>query len=952
MKGPRKSLLASSILAIPSLAQALGLGGIEVKSGLNEPLVAEIQVIQSGPGEADGLAVALASADDFARVGIDRGRIDTPLEFTVGKSSVGLPIILVSTAKPVREPFLNFLLEVNWSKGRLLREYTVLLDPPVSAPARGSVVASTPIREQVPVPQSEPMATEPEVSMTPPPVVETPPPIETPPPVAETPPPVASELEAEPAPFAAEPAPMPEPAPATEAPSMADTAPTPTAAPAPAPAGDYGPIGQGETLWEIAVATRPSGVSDMNQFMITLLRMNPDSFYEQNINALKRGAILRIPSADEVNAVSTAEASSAVSSQNELWRGYQSGQAANPTRLADAGASESLRTPAEATANTGSRLELLPPRAGDDQGAADRPGSAGLARSGEEVKNLRGDLARSQEDLESSRQEVSELRSRLTDVESIKVDQTKMLALRNDELKSLQQRAAELEAKVRELEAARAASESDSQRRIREAEAAAAAATATAAAATDAAAASDAAAAAARLLADKSSSDVPEETADIWTQPDATTPATDTTVPADIAVLPDSGTPTDAGDVPAADGSTSTDTSTVASDASGKPADSLTPIDSTPTDASVEPVPEPAPVVSEPVSSEPVPVSASGGMLSNPLVLGGIVAALLALLGLLWSRMRRKRVDEPNFVPTTEEDDRFDAFPPSPLAPVDNAEDDLLDQIAMNPADLSARLKLLELYHARGDAAEFESTARALRAQIASEDQYEWQEATRLAASIVPGHALFVRRDEFPQMDATFSEPEIEAPAAAADPLDGGLDFSAFEEASTAPPKFAGPATREEPNFDFSFDLEEPTQTIEPVRTQPIAPVAQPSRNDDSDLSFDFDMDVPSIKAPEQAPVEQFKVDLPDIDFGSMEVTSKIPPDIEPIAVSSSSSMDDELGDLGVFGDDAVATKLDLARAYMDMGDPDGARSMLDEVISEGNSQQQDEARKLLDGLR
>ena len=83
MKGPRKTLLASSILAIPSLAHALGLGGIEVKSGLNEPLNAEIQVIQAAPGEADGLAVALASAEDFARVGIDRARMDMPLSFHV-----------------------------------------------------------------------------------------------------------------------------------------------------------------------------------------------------------------------------------------------------------------------------------------------------------------------------------------------------------------------------------------------------------------------------------------------------------------------------------------------------------------------------------------------------------------------------------------------------------------------------------------------------------------------------------------------------------------------------------------------------------------------------------------------------------------------------------------------------------------------------------------------------
>lgn len=897
MKGPRKTLLASSILAIPSLAQALGLGGIEVKSGLNEPLNAEIQVIQAAPGEADGLAVALASAEDFARVGIDRTRMDMPLSFAVGKANNGEAIIRVTSAAPVREPFLNFLLEVNWSKGRLLREYTVLLDPPVSAPSRGSSqVATAPVRDTAP---SVPVQTTPKPAAP-----------------AQAAKPVA------PAPVA-KPAPAPTPAPA----------PAPVAA-QPAAAGDYGPINQGETLWEIAQATRPDGVSDMNRFMIALLRMNPQAFYDQNINALKRGAILRIPSADEINTVAASEAAAAVRSQNELWRGYQGSQAAKPTRLADAGASESLRTPSSNSGASGSRLELLPPRAGDAQGAADRPGSDGLNRSDAVVKNLRGDLARSQEDLVSSRQEVSELRSRVTDLEKIKADQDKVLSLRNDELKSLQTRAVELEKRMRELEAEAAA--------------------ATAAAAT----------AAANPIAE-----TPKPSPDIWKADEPTPPveavvaepATDLTSPADGTTEPstDLDTTEPVTSEPVDSEPETTEPSTVEPVATE-------PVDST---VSTQPVPESEPVTPEPVSE---PAASEGGLFSNMWVLGGIGAALLALLGLLGARFRRKpQVEGAGFHTGDGDHGKEGGFFPADLqkhpAAVDGdaEEEALLDQVAMNPSDLRARLALLHLYHDRQNAAEFESAARSMRAQIASEDQPEWREAAALGASLLPGHAMFAAHDDFPA-EVSFEEPE----ATASESLEDFPDISDFEEkAPVAAVVESVPVLQAtESDIDFEFDLDEPTEIMAPI-TAPAAelapqvlpePVASSSNGFGSDKSFEFDLNIPELDVPHAvatpaaeaavATSDEFTLDLPEIDFASMDAPELDRATLEETAPTL--SVDDELGDLGVFGDDAVATKLDLARAYMDMGDPDGARSMLEEVIGEGNSEQQAEARQLLDGLR
>ena len=111
-------------------AFGLGLGDIEMRSALNQPMNAEIRLTSVKPGELDGMIVQLASEDAFSRAGIDRTQALTDLVFTVDQSA-NVPVIRISSRRPVVEPFLNFLLEVDWPQGRMVREYTVLLDPPV-----------------------------------------------------------------------------------------------------------------------------------------------------------------------------------------------------------------------------------------------------------------------------------------------------------------------------------------------------------------------------------------------------------------------------------------------------------------------------------------------------------------------------------------------------------------------------------------------------------------------------------------------------------------------------------------------------------------------------------------------------------------------------------------------------------------------------------------------------
>ena len=124
-----------ALLMVPAVGHALGLGEVRVLSSLNEPIEAEIALSDLRAGELDALQVRLASAEAFARVGLDRPFLLTQLQFETARNDAGEPVVRVTSQEAVREPFLNFLIEANWSRGRLLREYTVLLDPPVLMPA-------------------------------------------------------------------------------------------------------------------------------------------------------------------------------------------------------------------------------------------------------------------------------------------------------------------------------------------------------------------------------------------------------------------------------------------------------------------------------------------------------------------------------------------------------------------------------------------------------------------------------------------------------------------------------------------------------------------------------------------------------------------------------------------------------------------------------------------------
>src|SRR5450755_4489429 len=156
---PRFVLMAC--LLSPSLSWALGLGEIHLNSALNEPMNAEIDLIAAAPDELTALRATLANREAFTRYGIDRPPFLSTLTFKVGKGKDGRDALLVHSTDAIPEPFVTFLVEVNWARGRLMREYTVLLDPPVytpgetassAAPVTAPTSAPAPVRRAAPAP--------------------------------------------------------------------------------------------------------------------------------------------------------------------------------------------------------------------------------------------------------------------------------------------------------------------------------------------------------------------------------------------------------------------------------------------------------------------------------------------------------------------------------------------------------------------------------------------------------------------------------------------------------------------------------------------------------------------------------------------------------------------------------------------------------------------------------
>ena len=771
-----RSLKLSMLLALAlgsSHAMALDLGQVQVKSSLGEPLLAEIPLHPANPSELQNLTVQLASNEDFARAGIVGGRTTIPLHFSVAKTAGGQSVIRITSSVSVDDPYLDLLLQVKGNAGTSVREFAILLDPPGSPP-----VAST-----APAPVAAPA-------------------------------PAASR----PVQRAAAPA-----APRPNRPTAAASAPVPAAARPAAPVtGQYGPVQRGQTLSAIAHATAPAGV-DISQMLVALKQANPDAFYRDNINALKTGAVLRVPTASEAQAMAVAAAMAEVRRQNSDWR---AGPVGKPATVADAATRASASSsPGRAAATPGDRLALLPAKTGS--GSASGAGAAG-GKGDSAVAGLRQDLLRTRESLASLQQQSGDLKTRLKDMADINSKNEHLLSLKDSEIAELQTK----------LAAARKAAASP-------------ASAATAAAASPVAAAS---APKAALTSEPAASSTSSTAA-------LAAPAAATSSPA-ASVAP-----------------------TVA--AAVKP-------------AVVAPAPKPMvpakpaaqPAAGQPWYMQPWAWAAGAGAV--------LVLLLLALLG------RRKRAPRENPAPSLA--DRFGGPTPSAAFDGDDVDqDELLDQLAEHPEDIDLHLELVTLYYSRRDVERFEAAAEAMHAHITDPQQDEWQDVLHMGEDLVPGHPLFDHHAPLPAHD----ESEARHP----------FDLDEYATGSDTPTVLAAQPPKKVSEYHYDFDLTDTApHALDPDKTV-VAPQAPPA----------------PVPAPAPAPVVQAPVAAePSWRFG--ETGS------EPYGA-------DRGHDPGEFNDDPIDTKLDLARAYLDMGDADGARAMLGEVLKEGSQMQQDTARRLLDTL-
>ena len=227
---------------------------------------------------------------------------------------------------------------------------------------------------------------------------------------------------------------------------------------------------------------------------------------------------------------------------------------------------------------------------------------------------------------------------------------------------------------------------------------------------------------------------------------------------------------------------------------------------------------------------------------------------------------------------------------------------------------------MLEYFYTRRDPEKFEAAAEAMYAQVGDPSVPEWQGALLMGADICPTHPLFSNVGQDDGM-TDFSNPFGNAPEEfAAPPSEVDYGFGR----SDMPTPQATPTVNADA-FDFDLVVDQKS-TIKPAHDE---------------LSFDFDLDLDSNKVPSATKLETQTLDIPDLDIASLDASSPLDATQEMPALSTD-----------FLGDDAVATKIDLARAYLDMGDADGARSMLEEVLTEGNASQREEASTLLSEIR
>lgn len=858
-------LLAVILLLAPISASPLGLGDIRLNSALNQQLDAEIAMIALGQTPVDEITVRLATREAFERAGLERPLFLSRLQFEVVPGPGDTANIRIRTDQPIREPFLNFLVEVNWPNGRLLREYTVLLDPPL-------FLDETPSAIQAPVVAA----------------VETP---------ARAAAPVAAPV--------ADPVAAASRVPGRLSASMAVT---------PDGAWSYGPVQQSDTLWSIAREFQSADDSvTIEQIMMALLRNNPEAFYNNNVNELRAGHVLRIDDPTTIGQVSRAEAAAEARRQFAQWQDAKRERAgaAEPRPLGgDEGAMAGTVTGA-AAADPGPRLRLSAPATADAERFS--MSEAELLESGVPeaavVGRLREDLVSALEISESARQENLELRLRLAELEEQISAMQRLLSLQDDTMAALQAGVGSVEET-----APPAAIE-------------------------------------------------PPEVAPASSRPPVAAPP----------VIPEGNLIDTLLEDPMMLGAAAFLLLMLATlgwlivrrrQMANAALDDLV----------------------EPASSEE-----SGHEMRAPVL--GAASAMPAAASAMAPDTFEDAVadgadqgDDIGLDIMQTDDDEIDILAEADVylayRRFDKAEELLRDAIANDPARRDLVLKLLEVHAGSGNTAGFIAEAEALHASMGTGDEGIWDKVAVMGRRLAPEHALFTGADAGANTDINTGEAQ-ETGADLAGKLDemeldfstdmdlgdGGLDFTRDVEPEPEPESAslsatpladadsgedAAPTFFDKPLDDDALAMFEKASGA--GEQEPPAPeiFAAADENRITGLSLDGDAGQASdLETGIPAEADGFGDDelekqlLAAAEQGSeVDWLSEIGNDLDFADMEG----DEAGGDFSglISGEDEVGTKLDLARAYIDMGDQDSARSILSEVTEEGNEDQQREANDLM----
>jgi pilus assembly protein FimV len=903
----------------PATSWSLGLGRLNVQSALGEPLRAEIDVTSITAEEAASLQSKMASPETYRAAGVDYNQVLGATSVSLQKRADGRSVLRLSSDRAVTEPFVDAILDLSWSSGRLVREYTLLFDPPAPKSAPTPALTSPAMDTPAPAPR-----TAAPVAPAPAPVAQAP--------VAPAPAPVAVAKPKAPAatpmpvPAASKPASAPAPVPAPAPVKRAE--PPVAAASSPAAAdGQTVKVRSGDSLSQIAERTLKPGVS-LDQMVVGLYRANPEAFQGNNMNRLKAGVVLQVPSADKAQAVSTQEARQVIVAQSADFAAYRQ-------RLAT-GVTESVKPAQERQAKGKVEAEVQDRK----QSAAPSPDKLTLSKGGmsSAQPGVEDKLAKARAQQETGTR-VTELSRNLDELRKLKEQAASKAAVAKPEVKAP----------------------------------APAPVPAPAAKPAPAPAPVPAPVPAPAPVAKPAPAPAPAVVAS------APTPAP---VPAPAPVATPASVPASAPE-PISSGAATA----VANAASAASA--------------VEPAPM-VPTLPKPVQIpvEPAPVQEPGFFQTvDPLMLAGagVLVAGLAGAGLYFRSRRRPDSAETSFLESRLQPDSFfgasggqrvdtrDASggPSSmsyslsqldaigdvdPVAEADvylaygrdlQAEEILKEALRSNPDRLAIRTKLLEVYAKRRDTKGFEQLAVQLFGLTGGEGE-DWARTQEMGLSIDPDNQLYQPGGQ--PVSSAMSEPEsyeplgastvpvsvmpamAQAPLAEPEPLpepelDAGLDLDIsapapldFPEVSAAPQAVAPAPADQGLDFDLpsleaaaepdefppvSFEAAPPTEPVSlSALAEEAAAAAVAPAFDMGSISLDLDEPAPSSVAEEPLPVAE--VGLPDLDVAA----------------------------------DPMARKLDLAEEFRQIGDVDGARELLQEVIAAtSDASLQAKARLMLDNL-